>query len=276
MTEAQFLKNVWITMHVIGICYDNNIYNEDTTVDILNFFDFLKHLLPNKEAKNTFTNFLLQKPLNNYLNKKQMWKNSDYFTIKKDGLFYWTWALHHYVNLIKSRKGIPVNSLTFDQAYTIYAERVFSDEINNTFTGLPNSSGKYFWGPAFWTTLHYISANLPASLNLRDPQHNEFIKYNLNSTPLIFKNFVLSYQTLLPCKECRQHLSENISKLNFNAYLQKGLSDNIQFWIYIYTSDLHNIVNKMLNKNLEHTFKNPVQGGSFYLYNIQNKNYDFI
>ena len=85
------------------------------------------------------------------------------------------------------------------------------------------------WGPSLWHYLHILSFNFPVKpTRLQKQKHLEFIK-NLPYT--------------LPCKYCRINLRKNFKVLPPSNAIVKSRET---FSRYIY--DLHEIINKMLNK----------------------------
>jgi len=91
------------------------------------------------------------------------------------------------------------------------------------------------WGPSLWHYLHVMSFNYPISPTLQEKQY--------------YKNFVLNLQNVLPCKYCRINLKNNLKK---NPLKMCHLKNRHAFSYYIY--NLHEIVNKMLNKKSNLTF----------------------
>jgi hypothetical protein len=85
------------------------------------------------------------------------------------------------------------------------------------------------WGPSAWHLLHTISFNYPVK-----PTCDEKKQY---------RDFVLNFQSVLPCGKCRDNLKKNFKRLPF---LWKHMESRHTFSKYIY--DLHEIVNKMLHK----------------------------
>jgi hypothetical protein len=85
------------------------------------------------------------------------------------------------------------------------------------------------WGPNLWHYLHTISFNYP---NKPTPQDKKY-----------YKQFVLNLQHTLPCKYCRINLKNNFKVLPLSSCF---LKDRTHFSRYIY--NLHELVNKMLNK----------------------------
>lgn len=93
------------------------------------------------------------------------------------------------------------------------------------------------WGPPMWHFLHTISFNYPVKPTSEDKQN--------------YKNFVLSLKNILPCKYCRLNLTKNLKTL---PLLAKHLKSRETFSKYIY--DLHELVNKMLNKTSGLSYEN--------------------
>jgi hypothetical protein len=91
------------------------------------------------------------------------------------------------------------------------------------------------WGPSLWHYLHVMSFNYPNNPTIQEKQY--------------YKNFVLNLQNVLPCKYCRINLKNNLKK---NPLKMCHLKDRHAFSYYIY--NLHEIVNKMLNKKSNLTF----------------------
>jgi hypothetical protein len=85
------------------------------------------------------------------------------------------------------------------------------------------------WGPGMWHYLHTISFNYPIK-----PTEKEKNNY---------KRFIYSLGHTLPCKYCRINYANNLKK---HPITSKHLMNRNSFSRYIY--NLHNIVNKMLNK----------------------------
>jgi hypothetical protein len=107
-------------------------------------------------------------------------------------------------------------------------------KVSRVFTRKQYQSGDgmltTIWGPNMWHYLHTISFNYPIKPTLENKKK--------------YKEFILNLQYTLPCKYCRINL-----KNNFKVHPLKSchLMDRASFSRYIYK--LHEIVNKMLNKN---------------------------
>ena len=92
------------------------------------------------------------------------------------------------------------------------------------------------WGPSTWHLLHCISFNYPIQ-----PTHQQKQQY---------MNFVLSLQNVLPCGKCRSNLLDNFRKLPLRM---KHMESRTSFSKYIY--DLHEVINTMLCKKSNVTYK---------------------
>ena len=103
----------------------------------------------------------------------------------------------------------------------------------NTYTPEDYKSGEGMlttvWGPSLWHFLHIMSFNYP-----NEPTNEQ--KHN-------YMNFILSLENVLPCKYCRINLKKNFKVLPLRISTMKN---RYTFSKYIY--DLHEHINKMLNK----------------------------
>ncbi len=85
------------------------------------------------------------------------------------------------------------------------------------------------WGPGIWHFLHTMSFNYPNQPTKEDKNH--------------YRDFILNLEFTLPCKYCRINLKKNFKKLPLKINIMKN---RYTFSKYIY--DLHEHINKMLNK----------------------------
>ena len=85
------------------------------------------------------------------------------------------------------------------------------------------------WGPLQWTFLHTMSFNYPVNPTNEDKKH--------------YRDYVISLQYVLPCKHCRINLKTNFKQMPLNM---SDMKNRESFSRYIY--NLHELVNKMLNK----------------------------
>lgn len=104
-------------------------------------------------------------------------------------------------------------------------KKVFTKKQYNSGDGMLTS----IWGPSMWHYLHTMSFNYPVEPSKENKHY--------------YKEFVKNLQYTLPCKYCRINL-----KNNFKAHPIKEchMKDRESFSRYVY--ELHELVNKMLNK----------------------------
>jgi hypothetical protein len=110
----------------------------------------------------------------------------------------------------------------------------------NVFTNADYNSGDGMlvsvWGPSLWNSLHIISFNYPVHPTIKDKKH--------------YRDFILNLEYVLPCKFCRQNLHTNFKQLPLTMEKMKNRET---FSRYIY--DLHELINKMLNKKSNLSYK---------------------
>jgi hypothetical protein len=104
-------------------------------------------------------------------------------------------------------------------------KRIFKRTDYNAGDGFLTST----WGPPIWHYLHTMSFNYPVNPSDED-KHN-------------YRNFILSLRHVLPCKYCRINLKTNFKQLPLKL---SDMKNRDTFSRYVY--DLHELVNKMLNK----------------------------
>ena len=102
---------------------------------------------------------------------------------------------------------------------------IFTDDDYESGDGMMTS----IWGPPLWHSLHTISFNYP--IKPTKEQKNQYF------------NFYNSLQGILPCKFCRENLIKNMKVLPLNKSIFKN-RETLSIYIY----DLHELVNKMLDK----------------------------
>ncbi len=96
------------------------------------------------------------------------------------------------------------------------------------------------WGPTMWHTLHTISFNYPVKPSKYDKQN--------------YRNYILQLKYVLPCKYCRMNLRKNLKVLPLTMNKMKSRET---FSRYIY--ELHELINKMLNKKSNLTYEDICQ-----------------
>ena len=91
------------------------------------------------------------------------------------------------------------------------------------------------WGPSMWHYLHTMSFNYPTEPTSEDKNN--------------YRNFILDLQNVLPCKYCRMNLKTNLKQLPLKM---SDMKNRENFSKYIY--NLHELINKMLNKKSNLTY----------------------
>ena len=87
------------------------------------------------------------------------------------------------------------------------------------------------WGQHAWKFMHYVTLGYP---------ENPTVEQKNN-----YKNFFISLKNILPCSICAKHYEENLNNLPLTDDILSSKDKLIKWCI-----DLHNIVNKMLNKTI--------------------------
>jgi hypothetical protein len=85
------------------------------------------------------------------------------------------------------------------------------------------------WGPPMWHILHTISFNYPVNPTSKQKKYYYALYSNLKN--------------ILPCKYCRDNLTNNLSKLPLTIDVFEN-RETLSKWVY----NLHELVNKMLGK----------------------------
>lgn len=83
-----------------------------------------------------------------------------------------------------------------------------------------------FWGPDGWKLFHCIAVTYPVKPTKKDR--------------LLYKQFFVSIEHILPCIYCRQSFHQYAEELPINDYLDSRTS--LSYWLYL----MHNKVNKKL------------------------------
>ena len=104
-------------------------------------------------------------------------------------------------------------------------KRIFTKKDYNAGDGMITS----VWGPPLWHYLHTMSFNYPVNPTSEDKIH--------------YRNFILNLKYVLPCKYCRINLKTNLKQLPVKMC---DMRNRDTFSKYVY--NLHELVNKMLNK----------------------------
>lgn len=91
------------------------------------------------------------------------------------------------------------------------------------------------WGPPMWHYLHTMSFNYPVKPTKKDKKN--------------YREFILKLEYTLPCGKCRENLRKNFKKFPLSGRHMKT-RDTLSRYMF----DLHELVNKMLNKKSNLSF----------------------
>ena len=127
--------------------------------------------------------------------------------------------------MTKTRKNKIHNNKTKKYIKSTKNKQVYTQKEYNSGDGMLTT----VWGPSMWHYLHTMSFNYPVDPTIEDKKH--------------YRDFVLNLRYVLPCKYCRINLKTNFKHLPITISVMKNRES---FSRYIY--DLHELVNKMLNK----------------------------
>ena len=108
---------------------------------------------------------------------------------------------------------------------TIKKKRIFKKKDYYSGDGMLTT----VWGPSMWHYLHTMSFNYPVKPTPADKKY--------------YKDFMLNLQHVLPCKYCRQNLTNNYK---LHPLKSSDMANRESFSRYVY--QLHEMVNKLLKK----------------------------
>jgi len=133
---------------------------------------------------------------------------------------------------ITSKRGVKSRRKTKKNIDVPGSSPTFSVEDYNSNDGMLTT----VWGPLMWTYLHTMSFNYPVHPTPENKRQ--------------YRDFVLSLRNVLPCGKCRKNLAKNF---RIHPLRMKDMASRESFSRYIY--DLHEVVNKMLNKKSGLTYE---------------------
>jgi hypothetical protein len=120
------------------------------------------------------------------------------------------------------------------------------------------------WGSHAWKFMHYVTLGYPEKPTAEQKNN--------------YKNFFILLKHVLPCSKCAKHYEENLTKHPLTDDILNNKNKFIKWCI-----DLHNIVNKMLNKKilsydeayniLINNTNNTNSNKSYYDINVPNYEY---
>ena len=211
-------ENLWKFIHSFGKTFNPSSYNASESFCCM--FDCLAILWPDDVFRSVLTAFIRQNPPSKY-------------TGCSDKTFEWTYKLRVYYNMVLKRRGQPSETMTLNQLREQYTVITKTD-----------------WGNATWFVMHYMSANLPVTLN--------------PTVSTSFKAFVVCLSFLIPCEECKSHMNKYIENSEIDTYLKTG---NDAFgWTWYF----HNQVNQRTGKPTV-DFNQALS-----MYTIPKRGYSFI
>ena len=86
------------------------------------------------------------------------------------------------------------------------------------------------WGPKLWFMIHTIALNYPDNPTYQDRRS--------------YEEFYNSLKYVIPCEKCRIHYTQRLKRMPIINHLDNSNT------LFKYTVDLHNQVNKSLNKKI--------------------------
>ena len=109
---------------------------------------------------------------------------------------------------------------------------IYSDNDYNSGDGMLTT----VWGPSMWHYLHIMSFNYPIHPTKSDKKH--------------YREFIINLQYVLPCKYCRQNLTNNLKQLPITM---QTMNNRETYSKYVY--ELHEHINNMLKKPSNLTYE---------------------
>jgi hypothetical protein len=112
------------------------------------------------------------------------------------------------------------------------------------------------WGPNLWFFIHTIALNFP-----NNPSYQE-IRY--------YEDFFNNLKYIIPCDKCKLHYTQ---RLEYNPIIKHLKNSDT---LFRYTIDLHNDVNKSLNKKIYSyeevikIYKSHYNGKTYYKHHIKS------
>lgn len=223
-------KIYWKCIHVMCLCFGTDtVRDDDTILAMKGFLVLFALLLPNKVWGEWMLDFIQMKPsvkeeltqiqsLKLFLSSHQPQEVLYYIDCRKKpsvSLSEWSWMLHEYVNYRRIKNGEKIKGLTLSQFKEDYAVSKISKDQ---------------WGRPMWFAIHTFALRMPSELS--------------NDDKLRYKAFMSSMQYVLPCPICKNHIKENLVKLDMTPYLGTNVK------LFEWTVKLHNTVNSDNNKSV--------------------------
>lgn len=223
---AQLLPNKEYSKHMERFMNENDIRQCKTPNDkfkwtyrlhsYINFFKFMKNL---RVLAAVFPTQQIQKSFHNFCQSLNYDKNQSlrcYKYVQEQIEF----ARKNPISHNDIPPNLTLSNLTYDEALKLYTP---SDT---------NLITKNDWGPAVWTTIHFLAANI---------QQPGMSQTELANRYEIFHNFIVSLAYLLPCEICRNHMRENLNS-------PQGKMDFTRKSPFQWSCEFHNVVNNQNKK----------------------------
>jgi hypothetical protein len=222
-------KIYWKCIHVMCLCYS---IETDISINhakaMKGFLLLFADLIPNKQWGQWMSEFMLMnapvkkeleniKDLKVFLSTHTPQSVDSYLNCKKGeiSIFEWSWLLHEYINHKRRKNGEDIKGMSLNEFKKNYCSSKLSKDQ---------------WGRPLWFVIHTFALHRTPQLS-----QDEKIKY---------KALMSSFQFILPCPICKEHIKENLLKLSFDDYLDTNTR------LFEWTVILHNTVNKDNNKSI--------------------------
>ncbi len=200
-----------------------NPKGEDCQLAFKCLIECLGELLPDKSAVILCKTFMSQKPIEPYLSVK-------------DGCLDWIYSLYVYWTITKKRQGQLVrDQLTLEQIKSKYEIITKND-----------------WGPLLWFLIHLVAANLRSDNGIVTDE-----------TAQTFKAFIVSISLLVPCPDCKQHMTSYMMNTQIGDVIKTPNG------AFMWTYKFHNAVNQRLKKS-----EMPLQT-AWNLYHIKKRSDEY-
>ncbi len=141
------------------------------------------------------------------------------------------------INFIKTKrkKKSPMRNKTY-KIYKTNTNASSTCVYNENDFHSDNGMLTMIWGPSMWHFLHTMSFNYPV--------------HPLPKEKIAYRDFVIHLQYVLPCGKCRKNFVKNLKKMPLQMH---HMNSRDTFSRYIY--ELHELINKMLNKKSNLTYE---------------------
>ncbi len=221
-----WIGQFWRAVHVIAQTYSPG--DDRTKRAFTCFYQSLSELVPSHAVRQIVHDFMLMGPTvqSTLLESRAL---GSFFTVHRDilellhrqprtfmnaclkdaeSLFTWTYLMHAYYNILN---GLQIES--YNTLKSAFERATISKET---------------WGNPLWAMIHFCAYYAP--------------QYPNRVWGTTYKAFLSCLMFVIPCPQCRAHLTKNLGGLDIDPYL--GSRDGI----FEFTVILHNLVNETTNK----------------------------